>query len=340
MMSFITFNNDAKNATASEQISMIIDMVVDNGNYNNMTAASYNASFGIAAKASLPLSRINPLVNSPAYRLRSFRFCKDSCALFTANIFGDEVLDKSITPFMHVLTGGSCGDVYTIPAAESVNLQEEPTPFVESYFVCTSSEDDAVVEAVGVASGTAGTFVPLIITIALLIVRKWLHLQGYMLSSPEYDPTDIQTKRREFFECLLTCRGMDPERGDHHLVSRLSPQQRKSGFHAIGDDLWAHERVINKLSQTSSFHELGATAETTNVTAKIAAPELAYLSDSESSTASDGHNETRSGAESPPIALYDELSFDSDLLESNDDASNDGIDELFEGDGHSEEGST
>jgi len=334
MMSFVAVNNDSKNATAAEQMALIIDMTLQNSGYDSLTRNSYNASFASAATSS---GRVDPAVATEEYRRNSYHFCDGTCALLTMNTYGQSVLDISITPFMHVLSGGSCGDTFTIPDADTSKLRTEPTPFVESYFVCTSSVDDAIVEAVGVASGTAGTFLPLIMTITLLIIRKWLKMNGYMLGAPEYDSMDLRTKRREFVECLLTARGLDPDKPeDHHRKSKLPAEQQACGFHALGEELWTQPKVRTPVHSASYNigHELSPAARAREgFTA--GPPVVDYLSDSESSTenSKDGeHNRSDS-----PIALFDELSFNSDLLESESGASSDGINELFEGDGRSED---
>lgn len=348
MFSFVVLNNVYGNATIAEQVEEHITMVVGNAGYDILTNEAYNASFAIAANANGGGASADPVINSTRYRVKSYAFCGGKCALFTMNAWGSAVLDTSITSFMHVLTNGSCGDVFTIPEADITKMNVEPTPFIESYYVCIAATTDALIEAVGVASGTAGTLLPLVITIALLFVRKWLKMNGYMLGSPEYDRTDITDKGKEFMECLMTVNGMDPDKPvvHHHRVTDPHLHRNENGFLALSDEIWTEPAATDDEPHSSAAsqatlvgHQLISGSGTATAMANtsssgwggggsggpqkaVPAPvEVHYLSDSESSTEGDGGATSSTHGYSSVFdhghghhhgePMYDELSFNS-----------------------------
>lgn len=67
------------------------------------------------------------------------------------------------------------------------NLQmDSPTPFVETYFECTLTRMDALINAVGIAGGNTGALVPVVLLCLLPLLYVWLTATGHHSPKEEY----------------------------------------------------------------------------------------------------------------------------------------------------------
>lgn len=173
----------------------IIDLVTRNGGANATNIAAYNASF--AAASSKYRGSTAAYMDSASWRENAYAFCRSSsygnCSVIAVNAYGNGVLDLALSPYIYLLENGSCSDSFTMSAQTFANMEDTPpTALTERYYQCTLTQFSAMVNAVGIASGTAGTMVPASIMLMLPLLYLWMRVSGHVQPKQEYTKDETQ----------------------------------------------------------------------------------------------------------------------------------------------------
>lgn len=180
-------------------------MIITNGGYPNLSRNSYNASFASAASA-YGLN-VDPIINTEEWRFQSYSFCGQDCSLLTINSFGDTLNDRAVTEYMGVIYNGSCNDIVTIPqSAYSKLVSTPPTALTERFYECSPDPQDAINDAIGIASGNTATLIPIGFIFILPLIYFWLSLTGNTRPKEEYTSEEKEDMRDKLVLYLLRAR--------------------------------------------------------------------------------------------------------------------------------------
>jgi len=191
-------------ANTTAQILKLLDLVVDSGGYNTISARAYNASFASAATAR-GADNVDPIMNSTSWREDAYAFCNYTCSLLVVNSFGDAVQDTAMTEYMFQMLNGSCSDIYSMSEETFATLQASaPTAITERYLQCTMKPMDAFNDAIGIAAGNATTIVPIFFLLVLPIFYFMETFFGVDLKGrSKYSEQEIEETAEELMVLLL-----------------------------------------------------------------------------------------------------------------------------------------
>lgn len=146
------------NADANDPLDYLKTMLLG-ADFKTVNDGAYNAMFAAASPS--------PTLQDAAFREDAYEFCEVSgvsCSIISINTFGDR---WEVNEYYLQLFQASCVNTYYIPGVFTQLGAVPPTALAENYFECTETVWSAMVNSIGVASGTASLFLPLFITTLL-----------------------------------------------------------------------------------------------------------------------------------------------------------------------------
>lgn len=189
----------------AQQLILLLETVLRNNGYRTLTRNVYNASFASAASAYKPFT--DSIVDDDQWREDAYSFCFKNCSVLTINSFGKTITDKALTEYMYQFNDGSCSDVYGLTVQGAVNLiRNPPTDFVERYYECAMAPQDALNDAIGIASGNATTLVPIAFMVLLPFLYIWLDITGHSKMKDEFTEEDREDMQNRLVTQLLRVR--------------------------------------------------------------------------------------------------------------------------------------
>lgn len=156
----------------------------------------------------------------------AYEFCSGTCYVIAVNFY--DPYDKYINPYFLSVNKGSCADSFSTVTGDDAwkNLiNNPPTPLIESYYVCSMGEKDALISAVGVTMGNLGAIqLPLILFVVILgyIVRfKMIENQNFIYP---YDTVTRNKVLNEMAVYYLRVRDgtMPPRPEDDVFIKRMA----------------------------------------------------------------------------------------------------------------------
>jgi hypothetical protein len=84
-----------------------------------------------------------------------------------------DIYNTAINGDYHQLVNGSCFDSYSLSDAAWTNAYANPpTQLIQDYFKCHYGVQDTIITALGVGSGTANAFIPVMIILFMFFIHK------------------------------------------------------------------------------------------------------------------------------------------------------------------------
>jgi hypothetical protein len=159
-------SNKSGQAMNPTYLSYSFELVAMYPNYFAFNRASFNAS---SISVLQGLRTASPSVMTPAYLENAFEFCKlksgMTCTLLTYYSLG---LSKSVSTYHYPLINGSCANALTISDEAWEQLAANPpTPLSQDYYSCFPAFNDALLNAIGVASGNTSIAILLLMFVCV-----------------------------------------------------------------------------------------------------------------------------------------------------------------------------
>lgn len=139
------------------------------GDYSRLNRAAFNAS---ASSVFTALNTADASIKITEYVSKAYSFCQldanTTCSLITFYTLDE---NDVATRYHFPLTNGSCRDSITPKDASWMRLAHTPpTRLTETYYKCHSSSIDALINAVGVASGNTSIAMLLLLFVSVPLI--------------------------------------------------------------------------------------------------------------------------------------------------------------------------
>lgn len=178
----------------------------------------------------------------------------------TMQMYGDTVIDNGVNKYMVSVENGSCNDILSVPDATAFHIYSEiPTPLVEDYVECTLLPSDSFINAIGIAVGNAGFFVPLALLVLMPFVYMWLYATGSYDDEDRYSDKEVDDTVKELAILLLDVKngrscGLSPRSS---VIHRLLKEMAKAeeGENSEQDSDFVNERA----AQPTAANRVGRT---------------------------------------------------------------------------------
>mmetsp|Transcript_12931 Transcript_12931/g.13968 ORF Transcript_12931/g.13968 Transcript_12931/m.13968 type:complete len:954 (+) Transcript_12931:39-2900(+) len=172
LIAFDPITNSSFSSPDSLRISLqraLMLLVKHKADYSRLNRAAFNAS---ASSVFYALNTADPSIKTAEYVESAYDFCKlDDNVICSLITFYTLDQDSDVTKFHYPLSNGSCRDTITPKDASWVKLAgNSPTPLTQIYYKCHSTSIDALINAVGVASGNTSIAMLLLLFISVPLV--------------------------------------------------------------------------------------------------------------------------------------------------------------------------
>jgi len=145
-----------------------VDSLVFNAVFQSLALANGKAGKVNSSSLSARDRTAFETLTSSKFTDSAYKFCSGTCYIIAINFY--DPYDKYINPYFLSVDEGSCTDTFSTRKGAWSTWKSNPAePLVESYFMCTMSEKDAWVNAVGVTMGNLGAVsLPLVFVVMLV----------------------------------------------------------------------------------------------------------------------------------------------------------------------------
>ena len=243
-------HNAITSYSVTDQIEILLNLTITNGGYNQLAINSYNASYIISSGSYSDDIKEDLIINNTNYRDNAFNFCNGECSLITLHTYNtysvNETNQYTVSPYLYQIPNGSCNDIYSITDTAFIELATNaPVKFTEDYYECYPHVIDALIDSIGIGSGNASMYVPLIFAIILPFLYLWLDYIGIQTPSTEYNHIEKSHIWEHFIISLLRAKelktkGMiknNKKCGLISLVNDIENVDKRSRKHNVPDSV-------------------------------------------------------------------------------------------------------
>eukprot|EP01040_Poterioochromonas_malhamensis_P012603 gene12603-13796_t len=172
LIAFHPITNANFGNAATLQLSLqraLLLLVKHKADYSRLNRAAFNAS---ASSVFYALGTADPSIKTAKYFKGAYDFCKldvnTTCSLITFFTMDE---GNAVSTYHLTLKNGSCRDSITPKDAAWISFAgTPPTPLTQIYYKCHSTSIDALINAVGVASGNTSIAMLLLLFISVPLV--------------------------------------------------------------------------------------------------------------------------------------------------------------------------
>ena len=186
---------------------------------------------------------------------------------------------------------GSCNDSFSIPVESQEKLKRNPPiELNEVYYNCRNSEQAVFADSVGVAAGSMGVYVPLVVFLTLFLLRVYSRQKGKTVATTYSKEEQQEVLNFLAFNLLLARDGKYELETDefksivHQLKAELGKQATIRRFY--DDDAQAEADADGNATKTSAdgdvelsaiVHDKGRLTNITQAQAKRAAEKISFI---------------------------------------------------------------
>jgi hypothetical protein len=235
--------------------------------YAFQLVAMYGADYRVLNKAAFKAQSLStlvalgsaaPQVKQASYVKDAFEFCYLPAEGIHCSVLSFYTLDEdtTVSNYHYPLVNGSCRDALTISDSAWSNIANAPpTPIVQDYYECLPTQSDALLNAVGVASGNTSIAMLLLLFFCVPLVFGLMACCRRIPREQEYPEKDKQRTLDTLATLILR------HRDAHYEAIKPTSELGKVTQELLRATVYCHQRDQKQLPQKTGISPGSPTRE-------------------------------------------------------------------------------